>query len=206
MSAQYYFSPKIAKLLLEKLHPTLLEQYKKIMNTRFNLECEEFNNFDSEPAQTLQIFAFYIEDIIESCIQFKEDNESEFTKFFQDILKDFIIASLKRERTLPSKKRDKEDTPKFEDLILSGVQASNNSSNNQTWQVDGLSNNEEQFISQLTQHLNAFLFICSKTNLDTESFLSVQLLHETHSRLLKNSVDNFGKRIRSGQFRSSTVN
>lgn len=194
--------PTIATSLLNKIPKTLCDQFHKRLDNNFDFQALLL---DSASENALLIIAEYINVVIESFIALQTNNQENYKKWNQNLLISFIKASLKMEGTWPGETSGDEITKKLETLISDGAQSSSNVSNKRTFHVDGDKNNGEQCDLQLKQHIRAYQYLCSTSNLNFDTPLSVDLLHKTHALLLENSVDTSNNLIPAGKFRTISL-
>lgn len=191
----YSSSPIIDSRLLKEIPQTLYDQF--FQRVSHNEEFQKLR-FDFQPADALLHISEYVKVVIENLSEIERFFPEVYLNFSHSLLISFFHASLKMEGTWPGSTSVNELTQKLLILIENREE-----SIDVTWHVDGNGNDGNRCISQLAHHLYAYLYLCEQHISDKN--LTIEILRETHSRLLRNSIDDAGNIIRAGVFRTTTV-
>jgi len=146
---------------------------------------------DDKPAEQ------FIKEMLEYC---EKDYKTDLypLEFINSKVVDLIYMSNKLEGTIPADD-DQHQTIKFLlDLTLKEIE----SFEAEPWPVDGNKKGQANK-SQMTQHLLAYKYLCSKESLKEP--LTVDKIKKTHELLLNKSVDENGQNVLCGSYRTQNV-
>ena len=202
----YSSYPTIARCLLETLPKTLCDQYHKRLDN--NSEFEGLD-LDSDTANALLHVDEYIKVVIEDIPKFSNtsSHQADYKKLEQCFLISFIMASLEMEGTWPGEASTNYINQMLQIRIDQGEHSILETPSffpyGCYWHAEGKENDFNQTGMQLSAHLLAYWHLCRPLNLASDAILTVQLLNETHARLLKSAYSSRNNQF--GKLRTTSV-